>query len=270
VTSINSNPGAQIGLQNLSRTQTNLDATTRRVSTGKNVSSPQEDAAIFAIAQGLLGDTQAFDAVQQSLSTGTGAAAVAVAGATQVSDLLTNLKAQAIAASNPANTPAQQTILAAGFSATLTQIGSVIGNATFNGVNLLSAGAPSVSLTSTISGGQLTIASATAVSGITAALSGGVATTAAAASLLSTIDAQQLVVGTSLGSLGASLQNIAGQSGQQTILANATQAGLGSLVDANLPAEAARLQALNVQQQLGGQTLGIVNRRPQVLLSLFR
>ncbi len=270
MSSINTNVGAGIGLQNLSKTQTNLDTTTRHISTGKRVSTPQEQASIFAIAQGLQSDLQAFDAVGQSLSSATGAAAVATAGATAVSDLLTNLKAQAIEASNPANTPGQQSILSAGFNATLNQIGTIVQNATYNGVNLLSSGSQSVSVTSTISGGQLTISNASGVGGVTTALAGGVATTAAAISLLSAIDAQQLVVGSSLGSLGSSLQSIDSQSNFQQVLSNATATGLGSLVDANLPAEAARLQALNVQQQLGSQTLSIANQRPQVLLGLFR
>ena len=270
MSSINTNVGAQVGLLNLGTTQTRLDAVGRHVSTGKKISTPAEDASIFAIAQGLQSDIGAFSAVQQTLSSATGVAAVAAAGATQVSDLLTNLKAQAIEASNPANSSAQQTILAAGFNATLNQIGTIINNATYNGVNLLSSGSSSVSVTSTNSGGQLTIASASAVGGVTAALSGGVATTSAALSLLGTIDAQQLVVGTALGNLGASLNSINAQSTFTTSLSNATTTGLGSLVDANLASEAAQLQALQVQQQLGAQTLGIANQRPQVLLSLLR
>jgi flagellin len=46
--------------------------------------------------------------------------------------------------------------------------------------------------------------------------------------------------------------------------------GLGSIVDADLAKESARLQALQVQQQLSIQTLSIANQRPTVLLSLFR
>jgi flagellin len=270
MSSINTNLGAAIGLQNLSRTQTNLDTTTRHISTGKRVSTPQEEAAIFAIAQGLQSDLQGFDAVQQSLSSATGATAVATAGATAVSDLLTNLKAQAIEASKPSNTAGQQTILSAGFNATLNQIGTIVQNATYNGVNLLSSGSQSVSVTSTITGGQLTIQNASGVGGVTAALAGGVATTAAALSLLTAIDTQQLVVGSALGNLGATQNSINQQSDFQVVLSNATAQGLGSLVDANLPAEAAKLQALNVQQQLGSQTLSIANQRPQALLGLFR
>jgi flagellin len=41
-------------------------------------------------------------------------------------------------------------------------------------------------------------------------------------------------------------------------------------VDADLAKESAHLQALQVQQQLGAQSLSIANRAPQVLLGLFK
>jgi flagellin len=46
--------------------------------------------------------------------------------------------------------------------------------------------------------------------------------------------------------------------------------GLGALVDADMSEEAARLQALQVQEQLGTQALSIANQAPQSILSLFR
>ena len=48
------------------------------------------------------------------------------------------------------------------------------------------------------------------------------------------------------------------------------QTGVGNLVDADLAKESARLQALQVQQQLGAQALSIANSAPQIVLSLFR
>jgi len=53
-------------------------------------------------------------------------------------------------------------------------------------------------------------------------------------------------------------------------LTDALKAGIGSLVDANMEEASARLQALQVQQQLGVQALSIANQAPQSILSLFR
>ena len=46
--------------------------------------------------------------------------------------------------------------------------------------------------------------------------------------------------------------------------------GIGAMVDADIEAASAKLQALQVQQQLGVQALSIANSNPQTLLSLFR
>ena len=53
-------------------------------------------------------------------------------------------------------------------------------------------------------------------------------------------------------------------------LSDALKSGIGSLVDADMEEASARLQALQVQQQLGTQALSIANQAPQSLLSLFR
>ncbi|MEJ6396349.1 flagellin [Yoonia sp. 208BN28-4] len=55
-----------------------------------------------------------------------------------------------------------------------------------------------------------------------------------------------------------------------TSLSDSLKSGIGSLVDANMEEASARLQALQVQQQLGVQSLSIANQAPQSILSLFR
>ena len=53
-------------------------------------------------------------------------------------------------------------------------------------------------------------------------------------------------------------------------LSDALTTGIGSLVDADMEAASARLQALQVQQQLATQSLSIANQQPQNILALFR
>ena len=53
-------------------------------------------------------------------------------------------------------------------------------------------------------------------------------------------------------------------------LSDNLKSGIGALVDADMEETSARLQALQVQQQLGVQALSIANQAPQSILSLFR
>ena len=70
--------------------------------------------------------------------------------------------------------------------------------------------------------------------------------------------------------LGSSQKRIENQGEFVNSLVDAMTTGIGGLTDADMEAASARLQALQVQQQLGVQALSIANSAPQQLLSLFR
>ena len=69
---------------------------------------------------------------------------------------------------------------------------------------------------------------------------------------------------------GSSQKRIDIQSNFVSSLSNALKSGIGSMVDADMEETSARLQALQVQQQLATQSLSIANQAPQNILSLFR
>lgn len=69
---------------------------------------------------------------------------------------------------------------------------------------------------------------------------------------------------------GSSRGRIETQSEFVSKLSDSLKSGIGSLVDADMEAASARLQALQTQQQLAVQALSIANQAPQTILSLFR
>ncbi len=69
---------------------------------------------------------------------------------------------------------------------------------------------------------------------------------------------------------GSSQARIDTQSDFVSKLTDSLKTGIGALVDANMEEASARLQALQVQQQLATQSLSIANQAPQNILSLFR
>ena len=71
-------------------------------------------------------------------------------------------------------------------------------------------------------------------------------------------------------SFGSSERRVDLQNDFVSSLVDSLKTGIGALVDADLEAASARLQALQVQQQLGVQSLSIANQAPQSILSLFR
>ena len=97
-------------------------------------------------------------------------------------------------------------------------------------------------------------------------------TDAAAAQTAITTEYSNLesVVNTALGSLGAEARALELQTAFLSEITDATEEGLGNIVDADMARESARLTALQVRQQLGTQVLSIANQSPQILLSLFQ
>ena len=70
--------------------------------------------------------------------------------------------------------------------------------------------------------------------------------------------------------LGTAKQRIDIQKSFTQSLMDSFDRGVGQLVDADMNVESTRLQALQVQQQLGIQSLSIANSNAQTILSLFR
>jgi len=63
---------------------------------------------------------------------------------------------------------------------------------------------------------------------------------------------------------------VSAHAGLVALASGALQAGAGGLVNPDLDGEGARLQALQLQQQLSVQTVSIANQAPQALLALLR
>jgi flagellin len=97
-----------------------------------------------------------------------------------------------------------------------------------------------------------------------------VATAGDAATALSDIETMIQTAIDASAAFGSSEARISIQSNFISDLSDALKSGIGSLVDADMEEASARLQALQVQQQLGIQSLSIANQAPQSVLALFR
>jgi len=111
-------------------------------------------------------------------------------------------------------------------------------------------------------------ASGQALNTVTAALNISTATGASAA--VTAIDTALTALNRDLATMGAQSKALDVQKTFLGKLSDSIEAGIGNLVDADLAKESARLQALQVKQQLGAQALSIANSAPSIVLSFFR
>jgi flagellin len=88
--------------------------------------------------------------------------------------------------------------------------------------------------------------------------------------MISGVDAALQSMTDAAATLGSSKSRIDMQTDFVGNLMDAIDRGIGQLVDADMSQESTRLQALQVQQQLGVQSLSIANSNAQSILSLFR
>lgn len=97
-----------------------------------------------------------------------------------------------------------------------------------------------------------------------------VSTASGATSALGTVETLIDTAISAASAFGSAQGRIETQSNFVSKLTDSMTAGIGSLVDANLEQASARLNALQVQQQLATRSLTIANQAPQSILALFR
>ncbi|MFN4041933.1 MAG: flagellin [Brevundimonas sp.] len=270
--SVHTNASALIALQNLNATNKNLASTQSRVNTGLKVQGAKDNAAVWAVAQSQRSDMRALDSVKNSLNRATSVADVALAAGSQISDLLTQLQEKATAAADPSASAATRKAYDDEFQALLSSISSFAANATFDGENILNGTSAtaldflanaSASETISLNRQDLTLAGL----GLTGL---DLLATADAETALTAVKTALTTANERLAELGAQSKQIENHNIFVGKLMDSLEVGIGNLVDADLARESARLQALQVQQQLGAQALSIANQSPQILLSLFR
>lgn len=272
--SVHTNEAALIALQNLNKVGTDLAQVQSRISTGLAINSAKDNAAVWAIAQGQRADIGSLGAVKMSLDRATSIADVASTAGSTVSDLLVQMKEKVVAAMDPSLDTASRNALDSDFKSIVRQIGQVVSNANFDGANMLDGSVSQIKfIANSNATGFITLSSQNL------SLGGGIISVPSTASLstvtLATNVLAQLTTSISntnqaLGALGSQAKQISGHATFVSQLTDQLTAGVGNLVDADLAKESARLQALQVQQQLGAQALSIANQAPQVILQLFK
>lgn len=273
--SVHTNQSALTALQNLNSTNDQLSDVQNRVNTGLKIANAKDNAAVWAIAQGQRADIGALGAVRMSLERAQSIAEVSMTAGESVSDLLVELKQKVVAAMDTSLDASSRTALDSDFKAILRQITQVTGNAQFDGANLLDGSVnPDIQFLAnadatskiTLSGQNMSLGGLI----VTLASTASINTVTNATAVLGQLNSSISNVNQALGNLGSQSKQIEAHLNFVGKLTDVLETGVGHLVDADLAKESARLQALQVQQQLGAQALSIANQAPQVILQLFR
>ncbi|MGY6662639.1 MAG: flagellin [Glycocaulis sp.] len=273
--SVNTNAGAMVALQNLNKTNSQLQTVQNRINTGLAVSSAKDNGGIYAIAQNMRAEVGSLRAVNNSLDLAISTVDVALAAGDAISDLLIEMKEKALAASDTSIDSASRTALDEDFKALRDQITTIVENAEFNGTNLIDGSATGGIAALANAKGTNTISVVDedmSLSGAILSFSAGtdISTETLAGAAVTAIESALTSLNSALARLGTGSKSLEIHKTFVSKLSDSLEKGIGNLVDADLAKESARLQSLQVKQQLGIQALSIANSAPSTVLGFFR
>ena len=300
--SVHTNIGAQVALQSLNKTSTELQGTQKRISTGLRVADATDDGAAFAVAQRVRSDVSSLTTVNQQLGAAQGLVKTTSDALSTIStELATNAKSLLTNIASGGISDEQRAKYVEDYKQLVTRVANDVNSATYAGQSLLGAtgGATAPTgktvinnedgATSTIHASDqrdlanklaslagLTYDPTATNEGFGATAVTPAASQAAASTALTTqtgatsFNQLQTDVNTDLAKVSGDYNFLEATKTANSKKIDSLNAGLGALVDADLSKESANLQALQIRQQLGTQALGLANQAPQSLLSLFR
>jgi flagellin len=290
MSSIMTNASAMTALQSLSATNKNLSITQGRISTGFRVAEASDNAAYWSIATTMRSDNKAFSSVQDALGLGAGRLDVAYTATNSAIDVVDQIKQKLVSSMSASEDDKlkiqgelkelQGQLTSIGLSANYAGSNLVANDQTETELNIVSSydrtadGTVKVNTIKVdLSKTQLLDETGT-TGGLLAATMAitldGTEDNAAIQAHLDTVETALKGMADAAATLGAAKSRVDMQKDFVSKLSDAIDRGVGQLVDADMNKESTRLQALQVQQQLGIQALSIANGNSQSILSLFR
>ncbi|MGB3723857.1 MAG: flagellin, partial [Pacificimonas sp.] len=270
--SINTNVAAMTALQNLTKTSMQLGVSENRISTGLKIAGAKDNAAYYAIAQTMRAEVAGLSASTDSMNRAKSTVDVALVALDSIQDIMVEMKNKAVAASDAGLDEENRASLVRDFNSLFLQARDIADSAGFNGTNLLAA-APD-SLSAILNGDASKTLAVAGSSALTAMKFSKTLVPGTANADAADMQTQIGLVEDSIQAFAA-IQSTFGNASRRldtqlsfnVKLSDATEAGIGNLVDADIARESAKLQALQIKQQLGLQALSIANSRPQAILA---
>ncbi len=274
---IQTNSAALFAEQNFNMTQTQLNGSFTKLSSGYRINSAADDAAGLGIAKSMNAQVQSYAMASQNANDAVSMVQTADSTADQVDGLLTRMRELAVEAQNGTMSSKDQANLDTEFQQDMSEIDRVAVDTQFNGSALLSSGTAgatfSVSFQVGINGSatdQINV-SFGGIDSTGLALGGvGVSNFAAAGAAISSIDAAIASLSTTRAGFGAAMNRLSDAA--NTIQSTSTNlaAALSTIQDVNVATETAKLAREQVLAQAGASVLMQANQAPQLALKLLQ
>ena len=252
---VNTNVYSLAAQKNLGRTQSGLETSIQRLSSGLRINMAKDDAAGLAIAQLQTGQARGMTVAQRNIADGVSYLGVADSTLQTVSDMMHRQRELAVQHASGLYTAAQQGYMATEFNALTTEITDALARATFNGSAVFGGGG---AIQVGANAGQ-TIAVASTAPAHTATITD-----------IASVDTDLGAVAAELANVGSLQSRLESASRVAASIEEAQYAAAGRVMDADFARETAKMTSAQVVQQAGVAALSQANSIPQLALSLLR
>ena len=273
---VNTNIASLNAQRNLTSSQSSLNTSLQRLSSGLRVNSAKDDAAGLAIAERMNAQVRGLTVGIRNASDGISLAQTAEGALGSVTESLQRMRELAVQSSNATNSASDRVSLQAEYAQLSAEINRVIGGTQFNGSFILAgdAGAqdfqvgPNNTANDRIS---VTTTDMSADADIAAVTGADISTDAASAqAAIALVDTALDTINSERATLGAAQSRMETAVRSLEVTRENTAAARGRIMDADFAAETANLSRAQILQQAGVAMLAQANTLPQSALALLQ
>jgi flagellin len=273
--SVNTNVASLNAQNNLVKSQSELNTSLARLSSGLRINSAKDDAAGLAISNRMTSQIRGLNQAARNANDGISLAQTAEGAMDEVTNMLQRMRELAIQSVNGSNSSDDRVSLDAEFDQLVSEISRIADNTTFNGQNVLNV-TTSTDITFQVgseAGDTITLTLSKDLSADSADMSSvaseSIATAGDASDAIAVIDSALSAVDSFRGELGAVQNRFESTISNVTNIAENVTAARSRILDADFALETANLTKAQILQQAGTAMLAQANMVPQNALSLI-
>ncbi|GHE21053.1 flagellin [Halomonas urumqiensis] len=267
---INTNITALIGQNNLNKSQSSLQTSMERLSSGLRINSAKDDAAGQAIANRMSSQVNGLNQAARNANDGISLAQTAEGALNQVNDNLQRIRELAVQAANDTNTADDIASIQEEVDQRIEEIDRIRDEVKFNGQDLFDAAAATeFSIQVGSDDGQTIDISIAQADGWDSASLATVAGDISAAGAMAEVDASIAAVDGTRGELGAKQNRLESAIDNISTTSTNLSAARSRIEDADYAVEVSNMTRANILQQAGTSVLAQANQTPQSVLSLL-
>jgi flagellin len=287
---VNTNVGASIAQNALTRNERDMNTAMERLSTGSRINSAKDDAAGLAISSRMTSQIRGLEVGIRNANDAISMLQTADGAMIEVTNMLQRMRELALQSSNGTTTEADRNYLNAEYANLISEMERIAQNTQWNGRSILqgdanAAGDPTVSFQVGANGGQTVavnfgdisqsggttfqaFSAAAATAAISAQTTASAITTGTAAvtaidSAITAVNSQRATFGAAVNQLTYAIDNLA------SVKVNA-EASRSRILDADYAKETSELARTQIISQAGTAMLAQANQLPQTVLSLLQ